>query len=66
MAGSGDLLTLKILRKIRNVRRPDTITASTSTTTMPSIREAQIHSLHVSTNMAIGLLCLGNGRLIVK
>lgn len=61
MAGSGDLLTLKILRKIRNIRRPDNTAASTSTA-LPTTKETPIHSLHVSTNMAIGLLCLGNGR----
>lgn len=61
MAGSGDLVTLQILRKIRNLKRSDNMAASTSTAP-PIVKETPIHSLHISTNMAIGLLCLGNGR----
>lgn len=52
MAGSGDLQTLRILRKIRNLK---------SRAASPS-KDLSVHSLHVSVNMAIGLLFLGHAR----
>ncbi|KAL3090662.1 hypothetical protein niasHT_023507 [Heterodera trifolii] len=55
MAGSGDLRTTRILRKIRNTF--DKIGEA------PIPRDTSVHSLHVSTNMALGLLYLGHGRL---
>jgi len=54
MAGSGDLQTTRLLRKMRNTL-PDHHSG------IPP-KDSSIHSLHISTNMALGLLYLGYGR----
>uniref|UniRef100_A0A915D2V7 Anaphase-promoting complex subunit 1 n=1 Tax=Ditylenchus dipsaci TaxID=166011 RepID=A0A915D2V7_9BILA len=51
MAGSGDLYSTQVLRKIRNLKRPY------------ASKDSALHSLHVASNMALGLLYLGHGRL---
>lgn len=56
MAGSGDLLTMQYLRKLRNLNRPKVLSMSFK------VMDAHVHSLHVSINMALGLLYLGHAR----
>uniref|UniRef100_A0A914H9E7 Anaphase-promoting complex subunit 1 n=1 Tax=Globodera rostochiensis TaxID=31243 RepID=A0A914H9E7_GLORO len=58
MAGSGDLQTTRLLRKIRNTFH--------KIGEAPIPRDTSVHSLHVSTNMALGLLYLGHGRLCIS
>jgi len=55
MAGSGDLQTTRLLRKIRN-SIPENLGG------IPP-KDNSVHSLHVSVNMALGFLYLGHGRL---
>jgi len=54
MAGSGDLQTTRLLRKIRN-SIPENLGG------IPP-KDNSVHSLHVSVNMALGFLYLGHGR----
>uniref|UniRef100_A0A914L6A7 Anaphase-promoting complex subunit 1 n=1 Tax=Meloidogyne incognita TaxID=6306 RepID=A0A914L6A7_MELIC len=64
MAGSGDLQTTRILRKIRNILpsfEDTNIKNKTSANCIPP-KDSSVHSLHVSTNMALGLLYFGYGR----
>nr|CAD2173379.1 unnamed protein product [Meloidogyne enterolobii] len=64
MAGSGDLQTTRILRKIRNILpsfEDTNIKTKTSANCIPP-KDSSVHSLHVSTNMALGLLYFGYGR----
>lgn len=56
MAGSGDLQTTRILRKLRN-----TIIKG-GNDTFPLPKDSFVHSLHTSANMALGLLYFGHGR----
>lgn len=57
MAGSGDLYITRLLRKIRNTLPAGT----TGTYSLPS-KDSNVHSLHVTVNMALGFLYLGYGR----
>ena len=55
MAGSGDIHTTQMLRKVRNFK----------SRLLAVNKDAALHSLHVSANMALGMLYLGHGRCVL-
>lgn len=58
MAGSGDLLTTQYLRKLRNLNRLNVFSM------IAKEIDAHVHSLHVTINMALGLLYLGHSKYL--
>lgn len=63
MAGSGDLQTTRILRKIRNILPSfDESENKNKSTNCILPKDSSVHSLHVCTNMALGFLYFGYGR----
>lgn len=60
MAGSGDLQTTRVLRKIRNILPAE----STASLNLP--KDNSVHGLHISLNMALGILYLGYGKWVEK
>lgn len=52
MTGSGDIQMIQIFRKVRNFKQRYS----------QMVKDNSLHSTHVTTNMALGMLVMGNAR----